>query len=435
MNRKSATLVQPKVQPEVEPSKKTKGESLAKTSVAYWKPRVKIPSGKAHYAVQIAHHGRRRFFSLETADKSEAAAKAKNIYLAIVGKGMDAALATLRPETATKITTATVGGLIEAATRLSSARPETLLEYSKALRRITAGVLGIKSQDKTHDAIEATRIKIDKTPLDKLTPASVLAWKNRFLAAADDGERGQRAVTINSLIRNSKALLSKKVRPFIEKELVLPDVLWFDGITPEATPSTRYSSKIDAEGILRAGQTELATTQPQAFRALVLCLVLGLRRSEADALLWAQVDLQRGTVELKDTDAKRLKSKDSAGILQLDEGTLALFKTWYQSHRGTYVMEQVKSSRIKLSKGRSYRCDVAFDHLAAWLRGQGMQGLRPIHTLRKEVGSVIATTHGILAASRYLRHSNISITSSIYADLKAPITSGLGQFLTAGKKK
>jgi len=50
-----------------------------------------------------------------------------------------------------------------------------------------------------------------------------------------------------------------------------------------------------------------------------------------------------------------------------------------------------------------------------------MTAKKPIHELRKEIGSIIATEEGIFAASCYLRHSDISITSSIYADQKKKI--------------
>ena len=77
----------------------------------------------------------------------------------------------------------------------------------------------------------------------------------------------------------------------------------------------------------------------------------------------------------------------------------------------------------------AYRCDGTFNALAFWLRSKGVPGPRPIHSLRKEIGSVIATQQGIFAASRYLRHSDIRITSKIYADLKKPVSAGLGAFL------
>jgi hypothetical protein len=56
---------------------------------------------------------------------------------------------------------------------------------------------------------------------------------------------------------------------------------------------------------------------------------------------------------------------------------------------------------------------------------------KPLHELRKEVGAVIATKQGIYAASRFLRHSDITTTARHYAALKAPINVSLGKFLNA----
>jgi hypothetical protein len=52
---------------------------------------------------------------------------------------------------------------------------------------------------------------------------------------------------------------------------------------------------------------------------------------------------------------------------------------------------------------------------------------KPIHELRKEIGSIIASEEGIFAASRYLRHSDIRITSAIYADQKKAIIPSVGK--------
>jgi len=51
--------------------------------------------------------------------------------------------------------------------------------------------------------------------------------------------------------------------------------------------------------------------------------------------------------------------------------------------------------------------------------------------MRKEIGSIIATRDGIFKASRYLRHSDIGITSKLYADVKTPVSAGLGALLVA----
>ena len=76
-----------------------------------------------------------------------------------------------------------------------------------------------------------------------------------------------------------------------------------------------------------------------------------------------------------------------------------------------------------------YRCEETFDRLNAWLRGKGIRANKPLHELRKEVGAIIATEQGIYAASKFLRHSDITTTARHYADQKARINVGLGRFL------
>ena len=61
----------------------------------------------------------------------------------------------------------------------------------------------------------------------------------------------------------------------------------------------------------------------------------------------------------------------------------------------------------------------------AWLRSKGITANKPLHELRKELGALIATEQGIYAASRFLRHSDISTTARHYADHKARISVGL----------
>jgi integrase len=406
----------------------TDSAGLAKTSQAYWLKKVKIPAGRSHYGFQLAYQGRRQFFNLETAEKASAATKAQKIYRDVIGKGWDGALAVHRPEIVKAKKSATVGELIEAATRLSSARAESLDGYGKALRRLAACVLESKKKGKrTPAAVDERRALIDAMPLERLTPAAILAYKNAWLkGASSPEEKASRAVSINSLLRNSKALLSKKVRPFIEQELTLPPVLWFEGIPMEKEESLRYKSRIDAGSILADAQAELETEQ---LKALLLTLCLGLRRSEADALLWRQFNFEAGTLEIMNTETKTLKSKDSAGELGLDDELKALFMGFHAARKSENVLETPSRSRGPKRKSRAYRCDGTFNALATWLRSKGVPGPRPIHSLRKEIGSVIATQQGIFAASRYLRHSDIRITSKIYADLKKPVSAGLGAFL------
>jgi hypothetical protein len=56
---------------------------------------------------------------------------------------------------------------------------------------------------------------------------------------------------------------------------------------------------------------------------------------------------------------------------------------------------------------------------------------KPLHTLRKEFGSVVCDLHGIYAASLSLGHANIGITARYYLDKKGRTTVGLGHLLAA----
>jgi integrase len=262
----------------------------------------------------------------------------------------------------------------------------------------------------------------------------VQAWRLSYIKANSTPEtRNQGIITMNSLIRNSKALLSKKVLPFLTKEITLPAQLWFQGITNEKEPSLRYKSKVDAIALMAAARLELADAQPEAFKLLLLTLVLGLRRSEADALLWSQFDFEKGTVTMEDTEFKRLKSEDSAGVIGLDAELVAMLRGYHARATGAFVLETPKLGRVAITKlkARGYRCEATQRLLIDWLRENGVPDLRPIHTMRKEIGSIIASRDGIFKASRYLRHSDIGITSKLYADVKTPVSAGLGALLTA----
>lgn len=403
----------------------TDSAGLAKTSQAYWLKKVKIPAGRVHYGIQIAHLGRRQFFSLHTAEAKAAAIKAQRIWLDVIALGWDGATAKHRPEIVKAKKAATVGALIESAARHSPVRAITFHEYAKALRRLAMGI----TEAKEKGTPDERRERADAIRLDKLTPAALSAFKIRFLREAETAsEKEARGTTINSLVRNSAALLKKKgeVRRHVAAEIELPAELWFDGYGRADEGARNYESKMDAGTILAAARIEL---DAEALKALLLTLCLGLRRSEADALLWEQFDFEKGVLDIRDTDAIKLKSKGSVGKLALDDELKTFFLAYYAKRKSAFVIEPPMAPRATKRKGREYRCRTIFDGLVIWLRSKGVEGRRPIHTMRKEVGAVLATEQGIYAASRFLRHSGIQITSQIYADHKAPISSGLGRFL------
>jgi len=68
--------------------------------------------------------------------------------------------------------------------------------------------------------------------------------------------------------------------------------------------------------------------------------------------------------------------------------------------------------------------------LTRWLRSKGVNSNKPIHELRKEFGSLVNLKHGIYAASRALRHSDITTSARHYIAKKERVSVGLGHLLS-----
>lgn len=409
------------------PNKTTK--VLSRSDSRYWlePKRLFKNRGSSEYACRFSIGGKRPHFVLGTANKKTAAAKAAEIYAYVQSHGWEATLEHYKPKTTKSNDLITVGEIIKAASQVSTARSQSLNAYVKAFRKIVSDIKNIPGTGK-HVASGSSsaewRNKVDAVDLASLTPADVIIWKTKRLreAEADPMAKRRAIVTVNSLIRNAKSLFGKKILPFVEEPLKLPTPLPFDGVTLEKAPSMRYTSKIDPYALLATAKDELAESDPEAFKALILALVCGLRRSEIDNLLWRAFDFPGSALRVEASEFHQLKSEDSAGTIDLDADTLALFRGYRAKHpKSIFVIESTKKPNNQI-KSRGYRCDEAFKKLLTWLRGQGVEGNKPIHTLRKEIGSIIASEHGIFEASRYLRHSDIRITSAIYADKKKIVT-------------
>ncbi len=415
--------------PEMHRSKKNNSRvGASKADSRYWlQDKRLVLHDSANYSIQLQKQGRRGWFPLGTPNKKSAAAKAAEIYSFIQAHGWQSALDRYKPQIEIPEGSVTVGGFIETATRTSSARSQTLDGYAKAFRLIVSEIHGIKGEgkfDAYQGGLKKWRAKVDAVSLDTITPAEILAWKNKRLRDAESDQLAKRraVVTVNSLIRNAKSLFGKKLLPFVEQSITLPRPLPFDGVALEKEPSLRYISKMDPYAILALAMEELAGAEPESFKVMILALVCGLRRAEIDNLLWRAFDFPGSALRVETSEYHALKSEDSAGKIDLDADTLALFRG-YRAKAPTelFVIKSPLKPKTKAKVGR-YRCKPIFDTVIAWLRKNGVDGHKPIHTLRKEIGSIIASEHGIFEASRYLRHADIHITSAFYADKKKVIT-------------
>jgi integrase len=276
------------------------------------------------------------------------------------------------------------------------------------------------------------REQIDSAPLTIFTPQSLQRWRIAYVGRAGNNPAKQCSARIscNSLIRQSKALFSRKIVKTIG-DVTLPSPIPFAEVAFFPRESMRYSSKIDATALLRTAQNELLTSDPEAFKALILAFGVGLRRAEVDSLLWKQIDFAAGLIHIRATEAGALKTPDSTASVAIDDTLVAFLRGFAARTHGPYVLEGRIGDPVSVQWGRRYRCEETFARLIRWLREHGVEDRTPIHSLRKEAGSLVHSKAGLVAASRFLRHSDTQVTAQFYIDLKERVTVPLGALLGA----
>jgi integrase len=417
--------------------------TFAKTDQRFWLQdgRLFKDKGSAAYSCRVQFGGDRLRFGLGTSNQAAAAAKAASIYHSLMTEGKEATVARFKPKAADKADVSTVGEWIAAVETHCPLFPATLQNYVAAVRKL-AGDVGTLPRNKSRfsykdGGTKEWRAAIDALPLSLLDSAQVNAWQVGYRKGKPANPEAQRRAlnSARSTVRNAKALFGVKIAKTLRDVagLSLPEPLPMADVSVTELfgkkTKNRYQSRIDAEKLLRAAGRELAPSQPEAFKVLVLALCCGLRKREIDCLLWHQVDLEAGVIRIEATEHFRPKSEDSAGDVDLDPELLALLRGWKAAASGQFVIEGRESTEFKSRV--SYRCESLYASLYEWLRKHGVSAQKALHELRKEAGALVAKTAGIYAASRLLRHSDIRVTADYYADKKQRISTGLGSLLPA----
>jgi Integrase len=418
-------------------ARKVQGTRVAfsKADARYWLPRLFKWDESPNYSMQIQFKGRRMAFSLSTGNRDAAARRAAAIYTDLLAFGIERTLAKHRAQTSQErpAAVASVGQWIEAAQKVFDGKPASFVGYARALRLIAAEVNRVKKNSSRFGRGGGDyRRNADSLPLSILTPEAIQGWRISYVQTRGGGNPAkQRAarITCNSLVRLARSLFSARIRKFIPG-LNLPEPLPFAGVEFYPRESMRYQSKIDPAALLKTAQGKLALANTEAFKALILALGAGLRRGEIDRLLWRQIDFRTGVIRVEATEVGDLKSEDSAGEVAIDKTLCGILQGFKAKARSQFVIEGPEQEKASSRAwGHAYRCTPTFDYLSAWLRKQGVDGNKPLHTLRKEAGAMVATRQGIYAASRFLRHSDIQVTAAHYADHKERVVVDISALL------
>src|SRR6266550_6375104 len=308
----------------------------AKTDLRYWEKAIFQPTytrdGEVRkvgeWAAKIQHLGRRETFSLGSANKANAASRAKEIYLSLQAAGWEATLTKFKPKAGSEgKTVTTMGEFVEEVKAKASARPKTIESYCQAFRTIVADIRGIDGGKSKYDYRKGGRDswlrKVHGVRIAAITPAEVQKWKLRFLRRAGTDPIKQRAarVSVNSLMRRAKSLFAPAVLKFVSLEL--PGASPFVGVAFEPRQSMKYRSGFSVEKLIEDAQTELPIEQ---LKILLLALMVGLRRNEIDKLEWPAFRWDEGIIRIEPTRYFHPKSEDAVGDVEIDVELLEIFR-------------------------------------------------------------------------------------------------------------
>jgi integrase len=405
-----------------------------KNDSRYWRSRIFRPvnaRGEAspHYSMRLQIRGQRMAFSLGTGNAEAAARGAANVYTDFLTLGVQGALAKHRPQKAADSIT-TIGEWIEAARSVATVNPATFALYAAALRKIVGDIVRVKRNRKRFGpkggGAQAYRGAIDAAPLALLSSGAIQKWRMEYVKRAKTpAEQRSRMTSCNSTLRQARSLFGKKITRFVP----VPEPPPFQNVEFFPRQNAKYFSRIDAKALLTQARDELAEKDSPAFLVVLIALAAGLRKGEIDTLCWHQIDFKRGVIRVEHTDTASLKSADSRGEVPIDASVVELLRGFRARASGAFVIEGGDGVSGPRMWGRNYRVQSVFDRVTAWLRKHGVTARKPLHELRKELGSLITAEHGIYAASRVLRHTDLATTAAHYTDLKTRPTIPVGEWL------
>jgi len=420
-----------------------KAAKFPKSHANYWRDKLTTRAktrNNAQFHVRIRFGGVQNWWPLRTVNRAEAAEKARAIWQSLQTHGLKDTELKFKPWTdkpEPKAEPLTVGEFITAAKAVAGhVRPTTFTTYERKLRFLVSQIAKIKGTRDRHDHFNGGarkwRSSVDETPLSEITPNRIEEWRQRYLGKLDDQplKRQQAQSTAISIIRNAKALFSPRIQKVLGADILarIPKPLPFDGVEVGKRPRNRYRSRINVGDLAAAAWNELKEQEPDQFKIFLLAFGAGLRRGEIDRLTWSAFNWQRGTVSIEPTEYGIAKTESSHDEIDLGQDLLDYFKAESKKSESEFVIGTATDTTIA-PHWNHYRCDCTFKRLLAWLRTKGVTARNPLHTLRKEFGSLINQKFGIYAASAALRHSNIGITRDAYVDKKERTTINLFEMI------
>jgi integrase len=409
--------------------------------VEFWQRKVagEVVTDKA-YSSRLSHDKKREVFQLHTANKKAAAQKARDIYLSLKANGWKSTLEKFKPKEAEAIASPSIGDIIDVFTKQTKVSSPTARGYVTALRNVTAGIMDIEKDNSRYDYVNggtgAWQAKVDAVQLSSITGAAVNEWMNSFVAQRteeDFTKQRSSQISANSFLTCCRSVFGKKVIGAMRDRLELPESIPFDEATKFKISKKKYESDVNIEKLISKAYRELrGIEQDQQWLIFLLSVGAGLRRGEVDVLIWDQIDFKKNQIDL--TGTKYFKPKGTLGDVSIDPEMARSIAEYKKRSNSEFVIQSDITPRFS-TKSRTYRADAHHKKLLHWLRANGVDTGKPMHDLRKEAGSRIYEKYGLMAASKFLRHGDVSTTADYYVNNSDDATTGFGSLLTGKETK
>lgn len=428
---------------------KTKTKARARSGMnttAYWKARLFRNSYRdrdgntielPEWYCRLRHAGETKRVRLKSSDKKQAAEDALRLFRRLEVEGWTAVTNRQARLPASPTIEQFCEQYRKAATSMERApRPVTINLYCRCLRLICrfAGVKELRQL--TRDAIEHGR--------------------DAYRAEARKNKRQDSAIqnTVSKVLRNAAACFSREARgilarngvtvanPFADIRLTqeiqpvfsLPETIvqtiWGelpllrDGdptAAATAKPSQRRKKAAGTAASTAAGKIDFRQPHPGSYAAVLLALGVGMRANEIDKCRWSWFQYNaKGEcfVEIKEESDFKPKG-GSARVIKIPREVHQALTDTRKDLASPFVLGGQENKADSVIAGENYRSPEPLETANAWLRARGIEAAKkkgnPLHRLRKQFGSELATGFGLFAAQKALGHSSPSVTAKYYS--------------------
>lgn len=308
--------------------------------------------------------------------------------------------------------------------------PGSLADLEKAYRSSAAGRIDPHT---IHHNILSLRIVVrtalggrpepGAVMLQQLTGDLVHVFKRNVLAGAAakvelDRRRAQR--TANSYLRQARSLFTPELVNTYRRDfnLEMPAAL----ASFQAEPGFADVSKQQGEYNLPSDHlikrtfdalTLLKHTNRPAFIAIWLALGFGLRKEEIAGVRARNFLMLRGTpaVELEEVwvhfQGKSITKNGSVRpVIPVTNGA------WEHLEP---MLRTIPPGDFVIGDNKTFRCENVYREISAWMRDLGWQTQKAVHEFRAYAGCQVAMRDGIYQASKWLRHSSVTVTEKNYS--------------------